>query len=121
MKLRRLTGRRLPCLRKDSTPQWSVLRCEISTRLMTAVGQNRHCGDFRCITALAPKAEVHPRSCYVAFVPQPDSCTAAGRDAGSTSSLIWQAFLSFTRTVFVSVGSQLGKFQAFRCSFVPAS
>jgi hypothetical protein len=24
-----------------------------------------------------PKAEVHPRSCHVAEVPQPDSCTAA--------------------------------------------
>src|SRR5258706_6047347 len=28
-----------------------------------------HCGDVRCTTALPPKAEVHPRCCYVAFVP----------------------------------------------------
>src|SRR5258706_12342837 len=25
--------------------------------------------DVRCMTALPPKADVHPRSCYVAFVP----------------------------------------------------
>ena len=30
-----------------------------------------HCGDVRCTTALPPKADVHPRSCYVAFVPKP--------------------------------------------------
>ena len=29
-------------------------------------------GDVRCTTALAPKAEVHPRSCYVADVPGAD-------------------------------------------------
>jgi hypothetical protein len=51
------------------------------------------------------------------YLPLPDSCTAAGRDAGSTSSLISQAFLSFTRTVFVSVGSQLGKFPQMRRRF----
>jgi hypothetical protein len=28
-------------------------------------------GDVRCTTALPPKADVHPRSCYVAFVPRP--------------------------------------------------
>jgi len=28
-----------------------------------------HAGDVRCTTALRPKAEVRPRSCYVAFVP----------------------------------------------------
>ena len=27
-----------------------------------------HPGDVRCTTALPPKADVHPRSCYVAFV-----------------------------------------------------
>src|SRR5262249_32626849 len=26
------------------------------------------CNDVRCTTALPPKAEVHPRSCYVAYV-----------------------------------------------------
>jgi hypothetical protein len=29
-------------------------------------------GDVRCMTALPPKADVHPRSRYVAFVPNPD-------------------------------------------------
>src|SRR5207302_8499307 len=28
-----------------------------------------HPGDVRCMTALPPKDGVHPRSCYVAFVP----------------------------------------------------
>src|SRR5262245_1202996 len=28
-----------------------------------------HCSDLHCTTALAPKAEVHPRSCYVSQVP----------------------------------------------------
>ena len=36
------------------------------------LGQNRHCGDFRCMTALPPKAKVRPRSCYVARVPMAD-------------------------------------------------
>jgi hypothetical protein len=27
------------------------------------------------MTDLPPKAEVHPRGCYVAFVPTPDSCS----------------------------------------------
>src|SRR5262249_34332835 len=27
-----------------------------------------HCSDVRCMTSLAPKAEVHPRSCHVAGV-----------------------------------------------------
>jgi hypothetical protein len=35
-------------------------------------------GDVRCTTALAPKAEVHPRSCDVAEVPAADlNCSAA--------------------------------------------
>jgi hypothetical protein len=36
-----------------------------------------HCGDVRCTTALPPKAEVDPRSCYVANVPKGDICSAA--------------------------------------------
>jgi hypothetical protein len=31
-----------------------------------------HGGDVRCKTAFPPKAEVHPRSCYVAQVPEAD-------------------------------------------------
>src|SRR5262245_61641034 len=39
----------------------------------TALGVNfRHRSDVRRTTALAPKAEVHPRSCYVAKVPGAD-------------------------------------------------
>src|SRR5258706_6429072 len=34
-------------------------------------------GDVRCTTALPPKADVHPRSCYVAFVPKGDIRIAA--------------------------------------------
>src|SRR5260221_7557538 len=41
---------------------------EFSHRL----GQTRSSGDVRCTTALPPKADVHPRSCYVAFVPNSD-------------------------------------------------
>src|SRR5262245_53678205 len=29
-----------------------------------------HCGDARCTTALAPRADIHPRSWYVADVPR---------------------------------------------------
>jgi hypothetical protein len=32
-----------------------------------------HGSDVRCKTAFLPKAEVRPRSCYVAQVPQTDS------------------------------------------------
>src|SRR5258708_9915464 len=32
--------------------------------------KNRSCR-IRCTTALPPKADVHPGSCYVAFVPKP--------------------------------------------------
>jgi hypothetical protein len=37
----------------------------------------RHGGDVRCTTALPPKAEVHPRSCYVAQVPCVDGSELA--------------------------------------------
>jgi hypothetical protein len=36
----------------------------------------RHCSDVRCKTAFPPKAEVHPRSRYVAKVPIGDISTA---------------------------------------------
>ena len=35
-----------------------------------ANGRELYAGDVRCTTALPPKADVHPRSCYVAFVPK---------------------------------------------------
>ncbi len=35
-----------------------------------------HPGDVRCTTALPPKADVHPRSCYVAQVPRAAITTA---------------------------------------------
>jgi hypothetical protein len=34
--------------------------------------QSERAGDVRCTTVLPPKADVHPRSCYVAFVPIAD-------------------------------------------------
>jgi hypothetical protein len=37
----------------------------------------RHCSDVRCTTAVPPKADVHARSCYVAFVPEGDIRIAA--------------------------------------------
>src|SRR5215475_13094759 len=37
---------------------------------MPGLGQNR------CMTALPPKADVHPPSCYVAQVPRSDICSA---------------------------------------------
>jgi len=48
----------------------NLLRCEISTGLMSAPGQIRSSSDVRCTTALPPKAEIQPRSCYVAQVPE---------------------------------------------------
>jgi hypothetical protein len=49
-------------------------------------------GDVRCTTALPPKEDVHPRSCYVAFVPDSDiwsdySITSSARasSVGGTS------------------------------------
>src|SRR5262245_35128821 len=83
-----------PCTRAS----WQVLACcwtrgrecrvEIaSARDLLAVGEGGRCpnqvklgraGDVRCTTALPPKA-VHLRSCYVAFVPIGDICSAAKR------------------------------------------
>src|SRR5262249_18688848 len=57
------------------------LHCRISTRLMTAMGHTRPSRDVRCMAVLPPKADVHLRSCFVAFVPTADSCTATKRDA----------------------------------------
>jgi hypothetical protein len=67
--------------------------------------------------ALPPIAIVGRTSQVGSFVPAPDSCTASLRGAESISYLISQAFSSFTRTVFVSVGRQLGKFPQIRCRF----
>src|SRR5262245_14101637 len=40
-----------------------------SLSLSTSSVKLGHCRDVRCMTALLPKTEVHPRSCYVANVP----------------------------------------------------
>jgi len=45
-----------------------------------------HPGDVRCTTALPPEADVHARSCYVAFVPISDICSTANCDYSITSS-----------------------------------
>src|SRR5262249_38153042 len=44
------------------------------------------CSDV-CMTALPPKAEVHPRSCYVARVPEADFTDALRSQAGNRSLL----------------------------------
>src|SRR5262249_32279527 len=46
----------------------------------------RHGGDVRCKTAFPPKAEVRPRSCYVANVPDSDVCIAAHSTTTITAS-----------------------------------
>ncbi len=38
--------------------------------LSVASARLGHCTDVRCMTALPPKADVYPLSCYVAQVPQ---------------------------------------------------
>jgi hypothetical protein len=53
----------------------------LSASRFTATQAEVPASDVRCTTALPPKADVHPRSCYVAFVPQADSCTAANGTA----------------------------------------
>src|SRR5262249_24459550 len=75
----------LPC---GGTPAYHIVKrklCAVRHNkfepLMTGLGQTRSCSDVRCTTALPPKAEVHPRSCYVASVPAADSCTAAKQHA----------------------------------------
>jgi hypothetical protein len=40
-----------------------VTRCAFSP--MSELGKLGHAGDVRCTTALPPKADVHPRSCYL--------------------------------------------------------
>src|SRR5258707_13840802 len=63
--------------------------------------RRRHClgraGDVRCTTVLPPKADVHPRSCYVAFVPTRDvgadgavidSTSKTGHSSASTDHLV---------------------------------
>jgi hypothetical protein len=47
-----------------------LLRDPPQNRFSTVSVKLGRAGDVRCMTALPPKAEVHPRSCYVAFVPK---------------------------------------------------
>jgi hypothetical protein len=65
--------------RKDSTPQYGrrLLRCGISIQPMSQMGQGRSFGDVCSMSELPSKAEVDPRSCDVAKVPQGDICSAA--------------------------------------------
>src|SRR6516162_1835651 len=44
---------------------------------MSALGSTRSLRRCRCMTALAPKAEVNPRSCYVGEVPNAHDRRAA--------------------------------------------
>src|SRR5258708_38992095 len=60
-----------------------VVALRLSRRLWVKLGR---AGDVRCMTDLPPKADVHPRSCYVAFVPNPDLCSTAKNTYSITSS-----------------------------------
>jgi hypothetical protein len=69
----RTGGRRLPH-RYVKTPLCITAKLIVEWQRWVKLGR---AGDVRCTTALPPKADIHPRSCYVAFVPIPDSCSAA--------------------------------------------
>src|SRR6266436_1655265 len=53
-------------------------------------------GDVRCTTALPPKADVHLRSCYVAFVPTRDIGANGGGDRQHIQN---RAFFSINRSL----------------------
>jgi hypothetical protein len=63
--------------RRPSSRPYSGRRMIIQAKQSVQALILEYPGDVRCMTVLPPKADVHPRSCYVAFVPVPDSCTAA--------------------------------------------
>jgi hypothetical protein len=50
-----------------------------STTFSTASVKIGLCGDVRCTAAFPPKAEVRPRSCYVANVPEAEVATICAR------------------------------------------
>jgi hypothetical protein len=90
-----LARRKLLCATQKLITEWqswvgrvSLMRRRRSrhVRFCRLGVQTRPSGDVRCTTALPPKAEVHPRSCYVAFVPQGDICSAARNPVYSITS-----------------------------------
>src|SRR6266478_8982729 len=67
-----------------------------SVRFHTTWVRLGHPGDVRCTTAVPPKADVHARSCYVAFVPTRD----IGADGGGDRQHIQnRAFFSINRSL----------------------
>src|SRR5439155_2024889 len=77
-------------------------------RSENARGKLGRAGDVRCTTVLPPKADVHPRSCYVAFVPKaavsnrskaaPYSITSSAR-ASSVSGTVRPSALAVLRLI----------------------
>src|SRR6516225_7039234 len=63
--------------KKDSTPGRGLLRCGISIRPMSALGQKRTKRHLGAMSALPPKADKQEKARLVRFVPKADSCTAA--------------------------------------------
>jgi hypothetical protein len=53
----------------DALPENCVFYISRMYEFLHRLGQTRPSRDVRCMTALPPKADVHLRSCYVAFVP----------------------------------------------------
>src|SRR5712691_6886320 len=67
------------------------LFAENHEHFFNSIGQTAPFGDVRCMAVLPPKADVHPRSCYVAFVPKPavsscSTCPVCGRQSYSITS-----------------------------------
>src|SRR5215216_8009965 len=57
-----------------------LLRCGITTRLMTAAGQTRPRSHVRVAAALPPTKAVMLQAAIGSFVPEPDSGSATNRD-----------------------------------------
>src|SRR5262245_14732083 len=84
---------------------------------MTASGQLRSSEDVRRTTALAPKAEVHPRSCYVAQVARSRhmqrnkqrhySITSSARASSAAGTSIAKRFCCLGRRLHGKIGGLL--------------
>src|SRR6266436_8094037 len=81
-------------------------------------------GDVRCTTVLPPKADVHPRSCYVAKVPEPDGGSPLYTRALSRWAAIGKAssvsFVYFPRPFLVSV-TRAARAASLACDTGPAN
>src|SRR6266568_9091766 len=81
MNSRRFTDRCLPLLPTERIAHLSygrrLLRCGISVRAMSHMGQTLPSRDFCGTAALPLKPDIGWRGWHVRKVPEPDSCTAA--------------------------------------------